>query len=388
MIPENVVELLQVMVRCDTVNQSVSGVLKAEQRLAEILKGIAEEMGFETRYLPVDDGQADQLLVTYQVGEGKPWVWFDSHMDTVSVAGMTIEPFGGEIKDGKMWGRGTCDTKGTGACMLWAMHAYKQSGCAENNIALLFSIDEEEGMTGIRSFVRKDYEAIGIEPVGFVVGEPTKCEPIVRHNGVFRGEVWTYGKAAHSSEPENGVSAISAMARLLLKIEGEYIPTLNARDELTGKAQMSMNKILGGESLNVIPDACLAYVDRRLVPGEKAADAFREFEAFVADYTKREDEGLNYELKMTLAVPGMDAGEDERLLRGIQGVCEELGVRNEGLGVAYATHGGYLRETGQSVVVIGPGDIAQAHTKDEYVELEQIELGMKLYLGIMKAEMG
>ncbi|QQE12049.1 ArgE/DapE family deacylase [Planctomycetota bacterium] len=385
MIPKNAVELLQLMVSYDTVNRSASDVDCPEQKLGEKLAGIAIAMGFDVEFLPTKQEYADNVLVKYKVGEGLPWVWFDSHMDTVSVKGMTVDPFAGEIKDGKMYGRGTCDTKGTGACMLWAMHKLKESGVKKNNIALLFSVDEEEKMIGIKKFAREQYTNQGIEPVGFIVGEPTLCKPIVTHNGMMRFKLITKGIAAHSSDPTRGKSAISAMMKLIGEIEGMYIPRLDRKHELNGNAQMSINTVQGGQSANIIPDYCEAQIDRRVVPGEKTDDIAADFEKFVDEAAKRLGE-IEYELVVQSSSPPMDVAIKKRLLKGIDSARKMMGFEEERIGAPFATHGGYLSETGCAVVVIGPGNIAQAHTKDEFIDLEQIECGIRLYRGIMEAD--
>src|SRR5437868_6462449 len=112
--PETVVELLQTMVRFNTVNANYATVAAPEAPLCAYLESLAKKMGFETRRMAVP-GQADNLLVTHRVAADKPWLLFESHMDTVVVDGMTVEPFAATIEGGRMWGRGSCDTKGTGA---------------------------------------------------------------------------------------------------------------------------------------------------------------------------------------------------------------------------------------------------------------------------------
>ena len=163
--------LLQAMVGFDTVNSAISGRPDAELALSVYLEAQTEAMGLDTRRLPVT-GEGFNLLVSHQVDARAPWLLFESHLDTVSVDGMTVDPFGGRIADGRMYGRGTCDTKGTGAAMLWALSRYSR-GTGPNNVAILFTLDEEVGKTGVRTFVASQLPDLDWRPAGVIVGEPT-----------------------------------------------------------------------------------------------------------------------------------------------------------------------------------------------------------------------
>ena len=255
-------ELLQAMVAVDTVNGHISGRPRAEEALSHLLEEQAGAMGFQTRRLPVRDAGFN-LLVRHDGGGGRPWLLFESHLDTVSVSAMTIEPFAGRISEGRIYGRGTCDTKGSGAAMLWALGQYAACGACPNNVALLFTLDEEIGKTGIRAFV-DDLPSLGPRPFGAIVGEPTEMLPVTAHNGLVRWSLRTKGIAAHSADPSKGRSAIRLMCDVISEIEEKYIAGLAATHPLTGKAQCSINVIRGGTQINIIPEACEIQVDRRV----------------------------------------------------------------------------------------------------------------------------
>ena len=132
-VPGSLVELLQQMISFDTVNRVNEGVPFVEGELAAHLEALAEGWGLQAARLPIaQNGALDQagfnLLVTHEVDQKFPWLLFDSHLDTVTVEGMTIDPFGALVEDGKIYGRGACDTKGTGACMLWALKSAVEAG--------------------------------------------------------------------------------------------------------------------------------------------------------------------------------------------------------------------------------------------------------------------
>ena len=212
--------LLQSMVRFDTVNSAISGKPDAELELALHMEEQADAMGLETLRLSVT-GNGFNLLVSHTVSVDAPWLLFESHLDTVSVEGMTVPPFNGVIRDGRMYGRGTSDTKGTGAAMLWALGKFKEEGLSSNNVAVLFTLDEEVSKTGVRTFVNSQLPDLGWRPSGVIVGEPTRLALVGAHNGVVRWRIVTEGVAAHSSDPSKGRSAISMMTQVIETIERE-----------------------------------------------------------------------------------------------------------------------------------------------------------------------
>lgn len=392
--PASVVELLQAMIRIDSVNGAVTGVDRAEQPLADWLAQVAGAWLMETQWLPVvgfGDGRADQLLITHRVGEDRPWILFDSHLDTVSVEGMTIDPFGGEVVDGNVLGRGACDTKGTGAAMLWALHQYQLGDDQPNNVALLFSTDEEIAMTGIRSFIACDLDRLPWLPDLVIVGEPTEHVPVVAHNGCVRFEIITHGKAAHSSVPREGRSAIADMVKALALLQERYVDPLEGdhpvSHDLTGHAACSVNLIHGGSAPNIIPERCVAEVDRRIVPGEPAPDepggVLTEVKSLL-DELAAADAGFSYEINVKVSHPPLLPESSAAVLPLVKQAMAEHGVKRPTVGAPFATHASYLSNAGLPTLVFGPGSPYPAHTKDEWVSVQEIEQGTKVYESLMR----
>ncbi|MDX1682533.1 MAG: M20/M25/M40 family metallo-hydrolase, partial [Phycisphaeraceae bacterium] len=278
--PESAQQLLALMVRHGTVNPAYGGIPGGSQKLALRLADIAQAWGLTTQWLPVDKDRAN-LLVSIDTDIDAPWLVFDSHLDTVGADDMTVEPFGAEIRDGRLYGRGACDTKGTGAAMLWALREVAAREEHPVRPSVLFTHDEESGMTGIQSFIEHTRGELG-RPAGVIVGEPTELHPVVAHNGILRWRLITHGQACHSSVPHQGRSAIDAMRQALDRLEQNYIAGLDAEHELTGPAVCTVNTIAGGTAVNVIPDRCEVQIDRRLVPGESADDVLPAVERALA----------------------------------------------------------------------------------------------------------
>jgi acetylornithine deacetylase len=382
--PASCTELLQAMVKFDTVNANISGTADAELPLSLYLEAQAQEFGFATQRLPVS-GAGFNLLVSHRVNPTAPWLLFESHLDTVTTAGMTIDPFGGQIKDGRLYGRGACDTKGTGAAMLWALKDYAVQEIAQtNNVAIVFTLDEEIYKTGVRAFVKDHLPALDWQPAGVIVGEPTQLKPVVAHNGVVRWSITARGRAAHSSDPFQGQSAISAMTKVVEALEAEYIPQLSAAHSLTGKAQCSINMIHGGVQINIVPEHCEIHLDRRLVPGENSQDVLPQVER-VLETLRLTNPGLD----VTQNEPAMidqplDPSGGEAFAAYVQRALQPLGLGTELVGVGYGTDASSFGPAAVPAVVLGPGDIAQGHTCDEWIALDQLNKGVEVYLELMR----
>ena len=386
--PNDVLDLLAKMISFDTVNEYTSGVDFPERTMMEYLEEIAKGWGLETSRLPIPASAlaaSYNLLITYEVSKTAQWLVFESHADTVSVDGMTVNPFQGPIKDGVIYGRGACDTKGSGAGMLWALKEYMELSTCANNIAVLFVTDEEATKTGTTAFVQTQLEHLDWTPTGVIVGEPTLCQPVVAHNGVIRWKVSTQGVAAHSSNPSNGQSAISAMSKLILEFEKEYCSKISLTHPLTGQAACSVNTISGGTAVNIIPNFCEIEIDRRTLPGEDSEQVLKDMKAVLDSISLRDPTIL-----IGTSTPFVDYQLDPTVNRDfalqISEILIEMGLSGEQSGAGYGTDASTYSKAGIPAVVIGPGSINQAHTKDEWLEIAELNKSVSVYKQIMKSD--
>ena len=383
--PKTPLDLLSMMVTFDTVNEFTSGVHFPERMMLEFLEKTAQKWGLETSRLPIAPSAPESsynLLITYEVSKTAPWIIFESHADTVSVDGMTVNPFHGLIKEGRIYGRGTCDTKGSGAGMLWALKDYLQLTSRPNNIAVLFVTDEEVAKTGATAFVQHQLGHLGWKPTGIIVGEPTLCQPVVAHNGVIRWKINTQGVAAHSSNPSNGQSAISAMAKLILEFEKEYCSKISLTHPLTGQAACSVNTISGGTSVNIIPDFCEIEIDRRTLPGENSEQVQREMKAAL-DSIASEDPRILIGTSTPFVDYQLDPALNREFSLQITEILIGMGFSGEQFGAGYGTDASTYSMAGIPAVVIGPGSINQAHTKDEWLDIAELDKSVSIYKQIM-----
>lgn len=373
-VPQSCEELLAQMIAHHTVNPFFGGEIGGEAALIAHLEKLARAWGLRTRRCPVPGG-GENLLILCEVSPAARWLMFESHLDTVSVAGMTVDPFNVKIEGGRIYGRGTCDTKGSGAAMFWALQDYARSTHRPHNVAMVFAADEEARMTGAQAFAAGELKEFLPKLDGVIVGEPTMVQPVTASNGVIRWKTTTRGVAVHSSVPSKGKSAISAMLKVMDALESRYVPTVTRSHPMTGRAAMSVNVIRGGSQVNIIPDRCEIECDRRTVPGETAAQVLAERDAVL--------QGQAVEHSDLYVVPAMGDELSQKLLARLQPVLAAHGLGTAGQGAPYVTDASHYAAAGAPSIVLGPGHFAQAHTKDEWVAQEQLALATKVYRALL-----
>ncbi|MCF7689011.1 MAG: M20 family metallopeptidase [Cephaloticoccus sp.] len=374
-LPESAEALLAQMIAFETVNPRFGGPMGGEEKLVAHLAELATGWGLGVRRMPVPQG-GDNLLVTCEVATDAPWLLFESHVDTVSTAGMTVDPHKVKLADGRIYGRGACDTKGSGAAMFWALQQYARGEVRPHNVGLIFALDEEARMTGAKAFAAGELHEFLPRLRGMIVGEPTLMRPVVATNGVIRWKTITRGRAAHSSVPANGQSAISAMLRVVEALESRYVPTVTKSHPMTGRSAMSVNTMRGGTQVNIIPEYCEIECDRRTVPGETEAQVWIERDAVLA--------GMAVEHTELYVVPSMGDEGSRDFLAVLQPVLKRHGLDTTGRGEPYVTDASHFAAVGASTIVIGPGDLAQAHTKDEWVARDQLAKAVAVYGDLMR----
>jgi acetylornithine deacetylase len=293
---------------------------------------------------------------------------FEAHQDTVPADNMTIDPFAARIENGRLYGRGACDIKGGLAAMLAALARLvreKPRGAA--GVVMACAVDEEFTFTGVTRLVRD-----GLRADLAVVAEPTQLKIVNAHKGVVRWHLFTPGRSCHSSSPEQGVNAIYRMGRLLTGIE-RYATRLAASriDPRLGPPTLSVGRIEGGTSVNTVPDHCRIEVDRRLLPGEDAQAAPGQLVAFL-----RDEAGIDFPFEcaapwMSKVALGPERSAD--VVRLLGSAIDSVKGTHEVMAVPFGTDASSIAEAGIPAVVFGPGDIAQAHTCDEWVALDEVD---------------
>ena len=351
---------------------------RGEKEIAHFVTSRLEEAGVACE---LRETILDRPSVLARVpGETEEAIWFDAHIDTVSPAGMAFEPFAARIEGEKLYGRGAADNKGSLAGMMAALIAVAKGG-AELPATVIFTAtaDEEYRMLGVLGLLES-----GLRARAAVVGEPTDLTVIIGHKGFARFKVTTAGKAVHSSRPENGVNAIYRMSRAIRALE-TYADEVLPRDSLPlfGRRTLSVGVVRGGEYANVVPDRCEAEVDRRLLPGEDGAQAVADVRAYLASQLEGD---LGVEVHDPhLMVPGYRVPSDHPFVQAVAAAVARVKGESSLQGMVAATHAGPIAAAGIPVVVLGPGDMGEAHTAEEALDLDSLEQSAAVYEALMRS---
>jgi acetylornithine deacetylase len=386
----NVVDTLCELIRRPSVNpmgRAVDGDPYLEHRVTDYLQQLFEQLQLPWRrqtIAPRRENIIAWLEGAIPPSQGGSILVFEAHQDTVPVDGMTIPPFDPQVREGRVWGRGACDIKGGMACMLAALsRLVEQRPPNLPTVVMACSVNEECNFTGALQMRQlwsdPDTGPLAHAPDAVIVAEPTLLDVVVAHKGVVRWRCHTRGHAAHSSQPEQGENAVYHMARVLQVFEQyatEVVPSLGDHP-LLGRPSLSVGVIGGGVSVNTVPDRCTIEIDRRVLPGEDPRAAW----AHARDYvTGRLPNGLPVEHEQPLLVaPGLSDDANAPLAAQLGETARRFGAPGRAIGVPYGTDAPAFAGDAIPTVVFGPGDIRQAHTKDEWIAIEQLELAAEIY---------
>jgi acetylornithine deacetylase len=296
----------------------------------------------------------------------------EAHQDTVPTDNMTVEPFGARVENGKLYGRGACDVKGGMAAMLAAFaRLVREQPAGAAAVVMACTVDEEHTFLGVQRLVRSDLRGRNAGPVWAVAAEPTNLRIVNAHKGVVRWHLTTTGRSCHSSRPEQGINAIYRMAHVLPALEkwAEKLRTTYV-DPLLGPATLSVGRIEGGTSANTVPDRCRIEIDRRLLPGEDPQMAPSQLA------TALREAGVSVPFECSepwLSAPALSAAGSEELVQRLAAALDGVIGSHHVESVPYGTDASTLAQAGIPSVVFGPGDIARAHTCDEWVPLDEVE---------------
>jgi acetylornithine deacetylase len=366
--------LLRRLMAFDSRNPDLSPESPGERPLAEAVADLLRERGLQTT-LHDAVGDRPNVVGVLPGTPGQPTVLFEAHLDTVP------EPPGGipvREEGRRLFGRGTCDTKGSLAAMIAAAGRLARVGGPRPTLVVAGVADEEYVMRGAAALPAH------MPPVdGVVIGEPTSLAPVRAHNGFIRVRVQVGGRSAHSSKAHLGVNAIVHAARVVTALDDTLGERLRGRPHaLTGPALLSPTMVSGGVAPNVVPDRCEVMFDRRLAPDETVAAALAEIGDVLAGLRA---DGVSARLdEPIVALPGMETGEQLPIVRAAErAVADTLGRPVPAHGVTYSTDACLLSGyAALPCVVLGPGSIDQAHTDDEWVDLDEVATAVDVYVAL------
>ncbi|MGD0492003.1 MAG: acetylornithine deacetylase [Steroidobacteraceae bacterium] len=346
--------------------------------LIEWTRDYLAKLGATTRLTHDATGKKANLFAT--LGDsGRPGLILSGHTDVVPVDGQNwdTDPFQAVERDGKLYARGSADMKGFIGVALTQAPKFLEALNAKRLDAPLhyaLSYDEEVGCIGVRGLIR-DLEENGIRPAGCVVGEPTSMQPIIAHKGMNRFRCTVRGREAHSSYVTHGINAIEYAARLVVYIRqiADRLAEFERRDYgfTVPYTTMSTGLIRGGIASNVIPKECEFQFDMRTLPNASADALYEEIRA-QAETLSREmraiDPQSGIELEWASQTIGLASSESDAIVQWAM----RLARSNQTGKVSYGTEAGLFQKMGVPTVILGPGDIAEAHRPNEFVALDQL----------------
>jgi acetylornithine deacetylase/succinyl-diaminopimelate desuccinylase-like protein len=332
--------------------------------MTEFVAATCAKAGLDIDLIPMapDKPERSNLVARLRpIGVVRRRIVLAPHLDTVGVD--TAERFRPILREGRLHGRGACDTKGSVAAMLSAVLRVARSKRRPASTEIVFAglVDEEHYQMGSRMLAKRGFTADLA-----IVGEPTNLRVVTAHKGNVWLRIETRGRAAHGSRPDLGRNAIVEMAQIVELLEGTYATGLKSRRHpLLGHPTVNVGTIHGGKQPNIVPDQCVISVDRRTLPDETFALVKKELMSLFRWA------GVKARL-VTLRVvpcPGLETSPQLPLVRDLL----RAAGRRQTEGVDYFCDAAVLANAGIPSVVFGPGDIAQAHTRDEWVAVRQVE---------------
>lgn len=371
----DITERVSELIKIPSVNPLHAGPLSgdgAERELSDWLANHTEALGADVVVDPVEDDRCN-VYARFE-GSSDRAVTIDVHLDTVGVEHMTDDPFDGRVEDGRVYGRGSVDTKATFAVVLQVLEELKAAGQRPvPTVNLIGTVSEEGG--GLLGAARyRDWlleRGQRIEQI--VVAEPTMCAPVHGHKGGIGLDVTVHGHAAHSSKPHLGANALSGAARVVVAIDEEQdrLAALEATTPV-GKGTVSVTELSGGLARNIIPDECTLYVGRRTAPGEDIGQVRAALYELIE--TSAAPLSTTIESLYGDGSPGFYQDPSCSLVAVLAQLADTSPTTAE-----YGSNALKYGEVAEQLVVFGPGSIDQAHQAVEWVDISQLNRAVDIY---------
>src|ERR1041385_3174925 len=346
-----------------------------EGRVCEFLAARAAQAGLDVELKTGLPNRPNLLARLSPPGKPRQRLLLVPHLDTVGGDPLSERLFLPRRRNGRIHGRGACDTKGSVAAMWAALAEVARSRQRPKHTEIIFAalVDEESGQAGSRALVAGRLRANLA-----IVGEPTRLQVVTAHKGDLWLQLETTGKAAHGARPDLGRNAVHAMSKIVHLLETKYARALRRRRHpVLGHPTINVGSISGGRQPNIVPDRCVITVDRRTLPGETDAGVKRELKGFLREHH------LAAHLSDFKLVPCHPLATPWRTPLVQQFL--RIAGQTRAVGVDYFSDAGVLGHGGIPRGVFGPGDIAQAHTPDEWIRTDQLERATRLLVRFLQS---
>ncbi len=376
------VHILNELVACPSVSPGHRRQFESpfgEARMAALLGRRLERCGAQVSLTEV---YADRPNLVARIDGRDPErsIMFEAHSDTVQVDDMTIPPFTPTVSDGRLYGRGATDTKGSMAAMLCAIEqVIEEDGRPPVTLYFVSTCDEELGAAGARALMGS-----GFRPDMAIVGEPTDLKICRAHKGVLHWSITTHGCPAHSSTPDRGHNAIYDMVRIVAAVRETLMPKLQALQHAElGSPTLNVGTMTGGTQVNVVPASCRCEIDRRMLPGEDPDMLTSELTELVADVMQ--GSGMPApEITTTTGYPPLETASDAPVSRLAADACREVLGTADFVTAPWASNAGIFHEAGVPSILFGPGSIHQAHTRNEFILVDELERAVDVYAAMIR----
>jgi acetylornithine deacetylase len=361
---DNVTTLLAALVSIDSVNPSLVPGGAGEAGMARFVMDWCAQRGIAAEIDDAAPGRPSVIARVTGSGGGRSLV-LNAHMDTVGGAGMP-DPFCARVENGRLYGRGSYDMKGSLAAGLLALADIRGSGL-RGDVILAAVADEEHASIGVQSVLKR------VRADAAIVTEPTALELCIAHKGFSWHEITTTGRAAHGSRPDLGIDGIAHMGRVLNRLESLQAElSQRAPHALLGHGSLHASLISGGQELSSYPDSCTVEIERRTLPHETSETVEAEFDAILKDLAS-EDRQFQARHRTTLVRPPFSVTEDEPIVQTLrEQTMRVLGRPPATIGAPFWMDAAFFAAAGIPTVNIGP-DGAGAHSIEEWVDLDSVE---------------
>jgi acetylornithine deacetylase len=367
--------LLADMVRIPSVNPR-DGEAPAEREMGEYVAAWLRQAGLEAVSEPVLPGRSN-VVARLRGKDSTRALFLETHMDTVEVEEMSIPPFEPDVREGRLYGRGSCDAKGCLAAFMTALADVAKSGTPpEHDVVLAAVVDEEHRFRGVLHLLES-----GRRFAAAVVGEPTQLRLVTAHKGCVRFRVRARGRSAHSSQPWDGDNAIARMAPVITFVQERLAAQLASTDHpLVGPPTISPTMIEGGMGINVVPPECTLFIDRRTVPGEDPMAVWRDYKRAIEQLGPGSIEVLPPEVTDV----ALDTPPTSDVVASMARVLTSHQLDPEPIGVNYGSDASKIGERGVPSIVFGPGSIRDAHQPDESVDLAEVVTASRIVRDLIR----
>lgn len=357
--------ILARMVQIDSTNPSLSADGAGEAEVAAYVTTLFAELGLEVQRFEPEVGRVSVVGRWPGSGDGRSLL-LNAHLDTVGVVGMT-EPFSGAIRDGKLYGRGSQDMKGSLAAQLAAVAAIQQAGIQLAGDLIIAAVaDEEFASVGTESILPH------YQPDGVIVTEPSELQISIAHKGFILIEVRTFGRAYHGSRPDLGIDANIRMGRFLAELDKlEQDLAQRTPHPLLGRPSLHASTLRGGTEWSAYAAECVCGIERRTLPGETVEQVIAEIEA-ILDKLRSVDETFKADLRVEMVRDPFSVSPDAPLVQTLTSVTDDvLGDPALHIGQMFWTDAALHAATGSETVLIGPTGHG-LHSAEEWVDLHSL----------------